>query len=95
MLQQMTSQSQQQQVMMTPPAVVTTKDLLYLRDAMSWMLVAMKKCAHFAQECTDSQVRQAIDQVGQMHQRHYNMLLSHCKNNNVQGMASISQPMSQ
>lgn len=77
--------------MMTPPEVITTKDLLYLKDAMSWTLLAMKKCAHFAQECTDLQVRQAIDQIGQLHQRQYNMLLRHLQTNNGQAMANMSR----
>jgi hypothetical protein len=82
-----------QPIMMTPPQVITTKDLLYLKDALSWQLLAMKKCAHFAQESTDPQVKQVIDQTGQMHQRHYNMLLRHLQTNNVQGMAGISQSL--
>lgn len=80
---------QQQARMMTPPEVITTKDLMYLRDAMSWTLLAAKKCAHFAQECQDQDIRQAIDQAGQMHLRHYNMLLQHCKTKNAQTMAQV------
>lgn len=92
-MQQMGQQAQQQQpLMMTPPKVITTKDLLYLKDAMSWTLVAMKKCAHFSQECMDQQVKQVIDRAGQMHQRQYNMLLQHCQNNNSQTMANVPQP---
>ncbi|MFM1653145.1 hypothetical protein ACI7RC_13700 [Brevibacillus sp. B_LB10_24] len=86
-------QQQQQPMMMTPPAVVTTKDLAYLKDAMSWTLLAMKKCAHFAKECTDPQIGQAIDRAGQMHLRHYNLLLKHCKNNNLQAMTGVPQPV--
>lgn len=82
-----------QPIMTTPPEVITTKDLLYLKDALSWLLLAMKKCAHFAQETADPQVKQAIDQTGQMHQRHYNMLLRHLQTNNAQGMATISQAL--
>ncbi|MFC4767852.1 hypothetical protein [Effusibacillus consociatus] len=97
-MQQQMGQSQQmgqQPRMMTPPQAITTKDLLYLRDAMSWTLLAMKKCAHFAQECQDQEVKQLIDQAGQMHQRHYNMLLQHCQTNNTQAMASIPHPTQQ
>lgn len=90
-MQQTISTSQQQQVMMTPPAVITGKDLFYLKDAMSWTLIAMKKCAHMAQECQDPKIRQVIDQAGQMHQRHYNMLLKHCQTNNMIGMQSVPQ----
>lgn len=82
-------QAQQQPLMMTPPNVISTKDLMYLKDGMSWLLDAMKKCAHFASEAQCPQIKQFIDQVGQMHQRHYNILLQHCQNNNAQQMAQI------
>jgi hypothetical protein len=83
---------QQQPLMMEPPKVITTKDLLYLKDQLSWQLNAMKKCAHFAQECTDPQVKQALDTAGKMHLRHYQMLLKHCQNNNTQQMTQVPQP---
>ncbi|GEN33383.1 MULTISPECIES: hypothetical protein [Aneurinibacillus] len=95
MQQQMTGQSQAQQpVMTTPPNVMTTKDVHYVKDQLSWLLVAMKKCNHYSQECTDPQVKQLIDRAGQMHQRHYNTLLQHCQNNNASAMSSISGSMS-
>lgn len=89
---QQAGQTGQQPRMMAPPEVITDKDLNYLTDAMSWTLLAMKKCAHFAQECEDQQVQQAIDEAGRMHQRHYNMLLQHCKHQNSQVMANVPQP---
>ena len=60
-----------------PPVQVTTKDLAYIKDALSWELIALKKCHHFAQECNDNQIRQRIEQAGRMHQNHYQMLLNH------------------
>ncbi|MBP1934656.1 hypothetical protein [Ammoniphilus resinae] len=87
----MQSNQQQQPIMMTPPEVVTTKDILYLKDAMSWALLAAKKCSHFSGEIGCNQSKQLIDQIGQMHQRHYNMLLKHCQTNNMQQMAQIPQ----
>lgn len=89
-MQTMTQNAQNQQpLMMTPPAVVTTKDLQYLKDAMSWLLIAAKKCAHFAQEAECSQVKQALEQAGQTHQKHYNMLLRHCQTNNLRQMTQL------
>jgi hypothetical protein len=90
-VQQQNMAGQQQPLMMEPPKVITTKDLLYLKDQLSWQLNAMKKCAHFAQECTDPQVKQALDTAGKMHLRHYQMLLKHCQNNNTQQMAQVPQ----
>lgn len=96
MQQQQQNQGQQQQpVMMQPPNVITTKDCLYLKDQLSWELVAMKKCHHFAQECQDQEIRQAIDRAGQMHQRHYQLLLKHLQNNNTAEMAKIQQAQAQ
>jgi hypothetical protein len=88
---QQTQNQQQQPIMTQPPQVITTKDCLYLKDQMSWELVAMKKCRHFAQECQDTEIKQAIDRAGQMHQRHYQMLLNHLQNNNTAEMAKIQQ----
>jgi hypothetical protein len=94
-MQQQTMTGQQQPLMMEPPQVITTKDLLYLKDQLSWQLNAMKKCSHFSQECTDPDVKQALDKAGKMHLRHYQMLLRHCQNNNTQQMASVPQQQSQ
>ncbi|BCU80877.1 hypothetical protein JIR001_06600 [Polycladomyces abyssicola] len=55
---------------------LSSKDLHYLKDELSWELLAMKKCHHFAQEAQDPQVRQLIDRVGRIHQQHYEILLS-------------------
>jgi hypothetical protein len=54
---------------------ISTKDLHYLTDEMSWQLLAMKKCHHFAQEVQNPQIKSAIDRIGQMHQQHYEELL--------------------
>lgn len=88
-------QGQQQPVMMQPPQVITTKDCLYLKDQLSWELLAMKKCRHFAQECQDSEIQAAIDKAGQMHQRHYQLLLKHLQNNNQAEMANVQQMQGQ
>ncbi len=75
--QQAGQQMQTGQVMSEPPNVISTKDLNYLRDAMAWEIVAMKKCHNFAQQCQDQQIKQEIDKAGQMHQKHYQCLLKH------------------
>ncbi|MFW6022368.1 MAG: hypothetical protein ACOCQW_02490 [Halanaerobiaceae bacterium] len=67
----------EQQRMNRPPAYITTKDLAYLKDAMSWELLAMKKCNHFAKECQDNEIRQTINRTGKMHESHFKMLLKH------------------
>lgn len=56
--------------------LISTKDLNYLSDELSWELLAMKKCHHYAGECQDPQIQQLINQTGQMHQQHYETLLT-------------------
>jgi hypothetical protein len=92
-MQQNLAQGQQhtKNVMQQPPQVITTKDFLYLKDQLSWELLAMKKCRHFAQECSDSEISQVIHQAGQMHQRHYQLLLKHMQNNNTVEMVKVQQ----
>lgn len=69
--------SQQLPVMPEPPRVISTKDHLYLKDALSWELTAMKKCFHFAREALDPEIQTALDRTGQMHLNHYLRLLNH------------------
>jgi hypothetical protein len=95
MQQQTSSQTQIQPPLMTVPQVISTKDLSFLKDEMSWLLIAMKKCAHFATESTDSKIQQALQQVAQMHERHYNMLLQYLTHNNDQMMSTVPQSQSQ
>lgn len=65
-----------------PPNVITTKDLAYLKDAMSWELLAMKKCHHFAADhCSDQELQNQLNGLGQMHQNHYNQLLQYLQSN--------------
>lgn len=79
----------------TPPRVISCKDLSYLKDQMSWELLAMKKCAHFAEEATDPDVKMMLQRVGQMHQQHYQRILQHCQTNNTSGLAQIAGQMAQ
>lgn len=67
--------TQPHEMMAQPPEMISTKDALYLTDALSWNLLAMKKAHFFASQCQDQEIKQAIERVGQMHQRHYQQLL--------------------
>lgn len=75
-----------QNIMQQPPAVISTKDELYLKDMLSWNLLAMKKAHFMAQQCQDTEVKNSFDQAGQMHQRHYEKILQHLQNQPNQGM---------
>lgn len=79
--QQNTGIFESQNRMAEPPNVITTKDLAYIKDAMSWELLAMKKCSAYASMCADQEIKQQINGVGQMHQKHYHMLLQYIQSN--------------
>lgn len=83
---------QMQQPMKEPPKAITTKDLMYLKDAMSWELLAFKKFHFYAEQVNNEQVKQALDEAGKMHQQHYERLLSHLQINNDQALASMPNP---
>lgn len=85
-----TQQAVGQQVMV--PQIISSKDIQYLKDQMSWLLLASKKCAHFAKESQDPEVRQAIEQIGQLHQRHYTQLMGHLSSQNNQASMLGTQP---
>lgn len=74
-------QYQTGQKMNQPPNVITTKDLAYIQDAMSWELVAMKKCHYFARESQNQKVINQLEKAGRMHQHHYEILLRHLNTN--------------
>lgn len=72
----------QQGIMQQPPSIISTKDIMYLTDALSWNLLAMKKAHFYAQHCQDQELKTAFDNCGQMHQKHYEKILSHLNSQN-------------
>ncbi|WP_085522839.1 hypothetical protein [Tuberibacillus sp. Marseille-P3662] len=76
MQQQPQSQPQGQTFMQQPPFVMSTKDHLYMKDMMTWNLNAIKKTNFFAQQCQDPEIKNALMQLSQMHQNHYQTLLN-------------------
>lgn len=75
-----------------PPRAITTKDLSYLKDAMSWELLAFKKFHFYAEHVTNNEIKQALEQAGKMHQDHYQRLLTHLQLNNDEVMANLPNP---
>jgi len=55
---------------------ITDKELNYLKDFLSWELLAMKKCNDAANQCTDSSVQSLIRQTGEKHKQHYQTIVS-------------------
>lgn len=88
MMPQMSTMGNSSPTISTVPQIISTKDIQYVKDQLSWLLLAAKKCAHFANESQDPSVRQAIERVGQMHQRHYTKLLSHLNGQTAQSAAT-------
>ncbi|MRH44692.1 hypothetical protein GH741_18760 [Aquibacillus halophilus] len=77
----------QAQPMPQPPNIVSSKDLLYLTDMLSWNLNASKKAHFFAQQCTIPDVKTELEKACQMHEKHYNVILQHL---NQQSQQSIN-----
>nr|WP_226036042.1 hypothetical protein [Aquibacillus saliphilus] len=71
----------QAQIMQQPPNIVSSKDLLYLTDMLSWNLNASKKAHFFAAQCTIPEIKSELERVCQMHETHYNKILLHLNKN--------------
>ncbi|MCM3567705.1 ferritin-like domain-containing protein [Neobacillus mesonae] len=94
----MQNQQMNQVSMQSPPPAITAKDLQYLKDALSWELLAFKKFHFLSQQATNPSIKQALNKAGKMHQDHYQRLLSHLQVNNntvLAGMQSMQQNMTQ
>ncbi|WP_182201544.1 spore coat protein [Paraliobacillus salinarum] len=79
-MQQQMNNSQMNQsnhILQQPPTMVSSKDLLYLTDMMSWNLNATKKAHFFANQCNIPEIKTVLEQVCQMHQKHYQKILQH------------------
>ena len=57
--------------------LITSKELGYIEDYLSWELLAMKKCNHAVQSCTDPDIQNLIKQIGNVHVQHYNALVNY------------------
>lgn len=82
----------------SPPPVITTKDMLYLKDILSWELLAFKKFHFLAQQVSNTEIKQALDKVGKMHQDHFQRLLPYLQvdNNSIlAGLPNSQQPQQQ
>lgn len=75
--------------MQSPPTAITTKDLDYIKDALSWELLAFKKFHHLAGHVQNTEIKQALEKAGQMHQKHYEKLLTHLQVDNNAALANL------
>ncbi|MEX1029396.1 MAG: hypothetical protein WDZ91_05020 [Paenibacillaceae bacterium] len=70
-------QQQANSTMTSDRNLLSDKELHYLKDYMSWELLAMKKCQHALQSCKDPDIQTQIKEIGKTHIQHYNTLLSY------------------
>jgi len=61
----------------TDRSQITDKELHYIKDMLSWELLAMKKCNELASQCQNPSFQTLINQVGMRHEQQYNAILSH------------------
>ena len=72
-----------------PPRAITTKDLMYIKDALSWELLAFKKFHFMAAQVQNPQFKDALNKAGQMHQNHYQRLITHLQIDNNTALANL------
>src|SRR5262245_7313723 len=80
---------QKQAPIQTPPRVITTKDLLYVKDVLSWELDAFKKFHHSSRHGQGAIIKQSLHKAGQGHQRQCNKQLTQPQVDNNAAMASL------
>ena len=56
---------------------LSTKEVNYLKDHLSWELAMAKKCYNNAQEAQDQKQSQLLDSIGQLHQENFVDLLNY------------------
>ena len=57
------------------PNIISTKDLSYIKDMLSWNLVMAKKSKEYLKLVGDKDVKELLKKVNDVHKSHYEMLL--------------------
>ena len=57
------------------PNIISTKDLSYIKDMLSWNLVMAKKSKEYLKLAGDKDVKELLNKVNEVHKSHYEMLL--------------------
>ncbi len=55
---------------------LTDKELHYMKDYLSWELLAMKKYHHNASLCVDTNIKSKLNELGLKHKQHYETILN-------------------
>ncbi|WP_235848353.1 hypothetical protein [Litchfieldia alkalitelluris] len=90
-----TMKQNQQNIQSQPPQVLSTKDVLYLTDMMSWNLTALKKAHFLESQCQIPEISQAMQQACEMHERHYRTILGHLDPTNQPTQSQSQQQQQQ
>ena len=70
-------QQQQNANMTSDRNILAEKELSYVKDYLSWELLAMKKCQHVADSVQDPEIKGFAQAVGRKHKQNYETLLTH------------------
>ena len=57
------------------PNIISTKDVSYIKDMLSWNLVMAKKSKEYLKLVGDKDVKELLKKVNEVHKSHYEMLL--------------------
>jgi len=60
----------------TVPQIISTKDLAYLSDMFEWNITALKQINHFIGEVNDSEVKETLERLRNMHEDHLHFIIS-------------------
>ena len=58
------------------PTIISTKDLDYLNDIFNWNFIVSKKSYHFSNEVEDSEIKEKLLQMYNMHKEICNEIIN-------------------
>jgi hypothetical protein len=57
---------------------LSTKEVNYLKDHLSWELASAKRCYNYAQASQEQKISRLLDDIGQLHQQNFVDILNYC-----------------
>ena len=58
------------------PAMISSKDLSYICDMFNWNFTAAKKALHYSEEVSDSEIKNELESIYEMHKEIASELLN-------------------
>jgi len=65
--------------------MLSSKELNYIKDFLSWELLMTKKCSEYAKQEVDPNFKGIFENAGQVHQQNYQDVLSYLQQQTSQG----------